>query len=272
MMSKYDINCLRYIVLNICNMCNCRCRICPQSLEPYRENHKNEIMDVDTAWILKKRLDDINYKGIVSISGMGEPTLNIYLKEILKILSKNREYKLWIVTNGLRLLGEDKYILNVLLEYCDRIDISIHDMDKYYNDFKELQKSSEKIYLRNHDINNINSTLIASNRGGSIDNFTLLYDKNNPCYYPYYELCIDCSGEYLLCAHDFNKESKDKKINIFSTSIEEYFLYRTYNTKYKMCTTRRHDINPCNKCTCIGILDGIEEYRLFEDTYLKNNK
>ena len=141
MMSKYDINCLRYIVLNICNMCNCRCRICPQSLEPYRENHKNEIMDVDTAWILKKRLDGINYKGIVSISGMGEPTLNIYLKEILKILSKNREYKLWIVTNGLRLLGEDKYILNVLLEYCDRIDISIHDMDKYYNDFKELQKS-----------------------------------------------------------------------------------------------------------------------------------
>ena len=102
----YDINSLRYIVVSICDLCNEHCEICPHKFKEWKENHK-DVMSIDTANILKKRLDEINYKGIVSISGMGEPLLNPYINNIIDILSKDRTYTLQIITNGTALLKDN---------------------------------------------------------------------------------------------------------------------------------------------------------------------
>lgn len=266
----YDINSLRYIVVSICDLCNEQCDICPHKFKEWKENHK-DVMSIDSATILKKRLDEINYKGIVSISGMGEPLLNPYINNIIDILSKDRSYTLQIITNGTVLL-EDNELLKYLLDRIDRLDISIHDMSRY-DEFKTLQ-ISDKVTLRNHDYNDKDNTLIMNNRAGAMNEYKYKeLERTNThaiicCYYPYYEIAIDCDGYYLWCAHDWNKYSKDYKANIRYHSIDWYFLKYTRDKKKNMYNKANVILNggldyPCRYCNCCGVLDGEKEMEEF---------
>lgn len=255
----YDISCLRYIVISICDICNQKCTMCPHSIDEWSLSN-TDIMTIDTVKKLKERLDEIHYKGIVSISGMGEPLLNPDIKEILDILSRDKEYTLHIVTNGICLLEKDNDLIYYLINKCDKISISIHDMKNYYDKFKEYKNLSNKIELRNHDINDSNSTIYATNRGGTLSRNSI---RKRKCYYPYYEICIDCLGRYLLCAHDFNKKSLIKDYDIYNIGIDEYFLDKMKYRKEEMYTTDIQCFEPCIYCDCNGLMDGKEEYDKF---------
>lgn len=261
----YNISCLRYIVVSICDICNMQCITCPHSIKEWRDSH-TDVMTKDTAMILNMRLLEIMYRGIVSISGMGEPLMNKDTRDIISLLSRNRIYQLQIITNGYCLLGKDNDLIDFLLDHCDKIYISIHDMNKEYGLFKKYEKMSKKIELRNHDISRLNSTLLATNRGGTM---CKNIERKERCYYPYYEIAIDCLGNYLWCAHDFEKKSIRNNCNIYEMSIEDYFINATKDKKMKMYTMDGQLDEPCKYCDCLGFLDGRNEYDEFVKHFCK---
>ena len=92
------------VEINPTELCNLRCSFCPRSTF-YPNQNLN--LDFETANIIKRHLDSIEYKGLVSITGRGEPTLHPEFDKLSDIFLKDRTYKLKINTNGARV---NKYI------------------------------------------------------------------------------------------------------------------------------------------------------------------
>ena len=67
-----------FVELNVNELCNRTCIFCPRhdtKLYPNRNLH----MEIDLAKELAIQLEEINFSGIVNISGTGEATLTKYL-------------------------------------------------------------------------------------------------------------------------------------------------------------------------------------------------
>ena len=85
-----ELDCIQTIVLNISEYCSLKCSMCPRSV-----GYPNIKTFMNPLYILniKKRLQEIDYKGTISISGMGEPCEHPKLMELLRILTTNSHYE-----------------------------------------------------------------------------------------------------------------------------------------------------------------------------------
>lgn len=235
---------IRIVVLNICEECQFQCPSCPRSMGyPNRKIY----MDIKTVRKIRERLDEIHFKGMISISGMGEPGLHPDLLEICSILYP---YPIKIITNGF----SDADYEHISL-YAN-IYISIHNTMHF--PYLKKKFADINVVFRNHDIMSDRCELIQTNRGGWIDKNTI----DNSCYFPFYKICIDYDGSYLLCPDDWNRNSKKSDINIYTTDIKTYFCDYLKPVKQVLLSEGRIK-KPCSQCSANGILMGdkiIEEY------------
>ena len=74
-----------FVELNINELCNRTCIFCPRH-DPKLYPNQNLHMDLSLAEEIAKQLSEINFNGIVNISGTGEATLTKYLPSIVKNL------------------------------------------------------------------------------------------------------------------------------------------------------------------------------------------
>lgn len=238
-----EMDSLRTIVLNISEVCQLHCDICPHGhgYLPYNNMH---YMDLKVIYALKHHLDKIHYKGIISISGMGEPFLH---KDIIKITQILNNYHIKILTNGL--IKRPDY--NMLPNNC-KIYVSVHDMSKLKQIRKNLKGINIPIKYRNHDIAHNNCQLILTNRGGCLK--SQHFNNKQCCYFPFYKMMIDVDGSYLLCADDWLRYSKNA-LNVFNTSIADYF---TKHLRYYKTTLIKKGriLSPCSQCNANGTLMG----------------
>ena len=87
-----------FIELNINEICNRKCPFCPR-VNPKIYPNQNIHMDIETVKNIAQQLQDLNFTGIVNISGTGEPLLTKYIVDIVKEFG-DREIHIEIVTNG----------------------------------------------------------------------------------------------------------------------------------------------------------------------------
>ena len=87
-----------FIELNINEICNRKCVFCPR-VNPDVYPNQNIHMDVKVAENIASQLAELNFNGIVNISGTGEPLLTNYITDIVNEFGK-RDIHVEIVTNG----------------------------------------------------------------------------------------------------------------------------------------------------------------------------
>ena len=73
----------KMIEVNPTELCNRKCSFCARS-EDYPNQDLN--FDLRNGYILKKRLQEMNWSGSLRLIGQGEPTLNKKLVRIAKLL------------------------------------------------------------------------------------------------------------------------------------------------------------------------------------------
>ena len=87
-----------FIELNINEICNRVCPFCPR-VDPEIYPNQNIHMSVDLAEKIASELKQIEFTGIVNISGTGEPLLTKNIPEIIEKFGKN-DIHIEVVTNG----------------------------------------------------------------------------------------------------------------------------------------------------------------------------
>ena len=70
------------VEINPTELCNRTCSFCPRG-NGYP--NKDEHLTIDDAYLIKNRLDEFEYQGIIIISGKGEPLLNPDILEIVNV-------------------------------------------------------------------------------------------------------------------------------------------------------------------------------------------
>ena len=125
-----------WVELNINELCNRSCVFCPRN-EGYPNT--NVHMEVSLAEIIATQLDNLKFKGIVNISGTGEPLLTKHIADIVKPFG-DRNIQIEITTNGDKLkpeLIEDLYRVGLT-----QLVISMYDGPEQIDHFTNLFKDS----------------------------------------------------------------------------------------------------------------------------------
>tara|TARA_Y100000401_G_C8318243_1_gene223776 strand:- start:1015 stop:1860 length:846 start_codon:yes stop_codon:yes gene_type:complete len=250
-----------WIELNINEVCNRRCVFCPRSQGYPQENIH---MEVSQAEFIASEVKDLGFRGIVNISGTGEPLLTKHIHEIVKEFS-DRGIKIEITTNGDKL--KPKIIKRLYDAGLNQLVISMYDGPEQISHFKNLLTKEcgidpslyslrDRWYSEDEGFG-----LMYTNRSGSLENKNIHY-KDNPCYYPSYTILLDLNGDVLLCPHDvFNKTVTFGNINktpIFELwKSKKLMEYRQNLIKGNRCLT------PCESCNAQGTLLGGEHAKLW---------
>lgn len=253
-----EIDCIQTIVLNISEYCSLKCSMCPRSAGyPNRKAY----MDFLTILDIKKRLQDIDYKGTISISGMGEPCEHPKLMKLLEILTTNSnhepKYKIKLLTNGIPNVDYHK-----IEEMGIKLLVSVHDI-KSIDYLKEKFKNTSAI-LRNHDPHSFSTELKITNRAGYMKSGEI---QTGCCNYPFYKMMIDIDGSYLLCPEDWDRITKKSENNVHTKSIKEFFIDYLKNIKKELIENGRSNLTPCNKCSMNGSLMGGKMVEYFKSKY-----
>lgn len=258
----FDISNLRILVLNISNVCECRCKYCPNSITEYKkrtQKYKN-YMTIDDIILIKDHLKSIEYSGEISITGFGEPFKNPEFLDICKELSCFDNIK--IISSGIKNGKLQKNIMKEVIKIYgyNTLEISLHNKEYYTNKniYYEIKNLNIKgVKIRNHDTEDPNNILIVNNRAGALSNTNSI--RNRSCYYPFYELCIDTDGRYLMCAHNWDRY--DSNINIKDINIKEYFCNYMQKYRYKLYKDDKNkDFLPCKMCNTNGKIEGYKEF------------
>ena len=96
-MYNKNIPLFSFIELNINELCNRKCPFCPR-VNPKIYPNQNIHMDMEIVKIIADQLKELNFTGIVNISGTGEPLLTRYIVDIIKEFG-DRNIHVEIVTN-----------------------------------------------------------------------------------------------------------------------------------------------------------------------------
>lgn len=247
-----ETDCIRTIVLNISEYCNLKCKMCPRSKD---YSNTKVYMNPYTALNVRLRLEKLDYSGVISISGMGEPCFNPDLMRILETLTASTtsyipRYKIKLLTNGYPEV-DYKTISNMGI----KILLSVHDINKL--DYFKHKFAGIPVVFRNHDPGSSDTELKVTNRAGYMNNNVVNYKYiNNCCNYPFYKMIIDYDGSYLLCPEDWERTTRRDKNNIKNMSIEEYFCKEILPIKKELAKNGRENLYPCRYCDIEGTLMG----------------
>ena len=257
-----------FVELNINEICNRKCPFCPR-VDPKTYPNQNIHMDVSLAENIASQLADLDFKGIVNISGTGEPTLTKHITDIVKQFG-DRGIHTEIVTNGDVLVGKKgKQLIQDLYSsgLCQFV-ISMYDgpeqVEIFHNLFAEcgIDKSSYSLRDRWYDESE-DYGLLYTNRAGNIGfehlsdiaKEKLMKSGKSACFYTHYSMMIDWNGDALLCCQDMYNRTvkfgnvKDKSLIDIWTDAK----LTEYRNKLK---NGDRSLSPCSNCNANGQIFG----------------
>lgn len=243
---------LSSIEINPTELCNRLCNFCPRST--YYPN-KNLNMTVEDSVILKEKLDQFTYQGIITISGKGEPLLN---KNIIDIVDVLKSYHVILITNGDAILKDNTIVDRLFKKGLTKIIISEYDdMSKdWHGVLKNYNYSVKDLTSKPEYFNN---------RGGSFD--TIEESLQNVCYFPFYKVVIDYDLSVQFCGNDW--KYKESIGNLKSDSLKNIWLSKKMNNFRKhLQKGERSSIRPCKSCDVDGKKMGRENFDWFTKCYL----
>jgi radical SAM protein with 4Fe4S-binding SPASM domain len=261
------------IELALSRSCNLSCISCPHSINEYKSFNKNEIqfMSLDMVKNITLQLVECNFKGMIDLAGLGEPTLNPNFIEIIKIL-KTIGCEIRIITNGLKLLKED--FLNKFLEVINdkniEVNISAYSTKniKFFEDLSIKYKNInvKPILFDNKDINQISNEFSFNNRAGMVNLLDTEF-KYKTCFYPFFMLFIHTNGNYQYCPHSWKYDLVED--NIENTGLVDFWKKHTL-LRENMITNNRDNNKTCKSCNVKGTLIGEDSYNDYKRQYKLN--
>ena len=82
------------------------------------------------------------------------------------------------------------------------------------------------------------------------------------CYYPFYIVMVDHTGDVLLCPHDWGKRLIVG--NLHDITLEDAWNSLAMHTVRTKLKNKVRDFGPCNVCSVDGLLQGREEFEAWE--------
>lgn len=261
--------------INITGMCNRFCEFCPRSNKKKFPN-KNEYISMELYKKITDELRKLEYDGIIAFSGFSEP---LFHKEIYKIISIARKScnksRIELYTNG-DLLNVSK-LKELFAAGLTSIHISMYDGPEQIEKFQIMRDlagiNAECCILRERFLSKEDGYgLTISNRAGMIDFQKLGMDRlnkpiKNKCYYPFYMMFVDYTGEVIICSHDWGKKlivgdlKADSVVKVWTNSL--------MHLARKRLDRGDRQFSPCNECDVKGILIGRDHYQKWKKYYSK---
>ena len=226
-------------------------------------------MDIEIVKNIAQQLQDLNFTGIVNISGTGEPLLTKYIVDIVKEFG-DRGIHIEIVTNGdvLTRRKGPELIKNLYNAGLKQFVVSMYDGPEQIKSFTTLFNSCnidsnlyslrDRWYDESEDYG-----LLYTNRAGNIGfehlsdiaKEKLIKSGKSACFYTHYSMMIDWNGDALICCQDMYNRSikfgnvKDKLlIDIWKDGKLMEFRNKLKNGE--------RSLSPCNNCNANGQVFG----------------
>jgi hypothetical protein len=251
---------LQRVEINPTELCNRSCGFCPRSDPTLYKNRKLHI-STKTSKLIGQQLEDMNFTGTIGFVGFGEPMLHPTLAESIRTLRLYAKSATMIEvnTNGDFLTKESA--TRLVDAGCTNITVSMYDANETEK-FQEMCCNLDvTLNFRHHYDASVNYNLQIVNRIEILDKNADILSIAQPCYIPFYRLFIDWNGDYLLCNQDWGRSSGNE-FNIYSTTIEEYWLKQINKYRIPLINSDRSVYKPCTKCNINGTLRGQENFNL----------
>jgi len=257
-----------FIELNINEICNRVCPFCPR-VDPKIYPNQNIHMDMEIVEKIAEQLKELNFTGIVNISGTGEPLLTKYITDIINEFGK-RGIHIEIVTNGdvLQSRKGPELIKNLYAAGLQQFVVSMYDGPEQIESFNTLFAScgiDESLYsLRDRWYDESEDYgLLYTNRAGNIGfehlsdiaKEKLINSGKSACFYTHYSMMIDWNGDALLCCQDmYNRTVKFGNVKNKSL-IDIWRDTKLMEFRNKLKNGERSS-SPCNNCNANGQIFG----------------
>ena len=226
-------------------------------------------MDMNIVKTIAKRLKELNFTGIVNISGTGEPLLTKYIVDIVKEFGDNGIH-VEIVTNGDVLTRKRgiQLIKDIYKAGLKQFVVSMYDgpeQIEYFNNLfnscnidKNLYSLRDRWYDESEDYG-----LLYTNRAGNIGfkhlsdtaKQKLMKSGKSACFYTHYAMMIDWNGDALICCQDmYNRTVKFGNV-INKTLLDIWNDAKLTEFRNKLKNGER-SLSPCNNCNANGQIFG----------------
>ena len=251
-----------FVELNVNELCNRTCIFCPRH-DPKVYPNQNIHMDLNLAQEIAKQLEEINFSGIVNISGTGEATLTKYLSSIVKEFG-DRNIHIEIVTNGDKL--KPKMIESLYGSGLQQLVVSMYDgpeqIEYFTNLFKDCGVGDNYYTLRDRWYEEEEDYgLLYTNRAGTMGD-KIKSPHERPCFYPHYATYIDYNGDVLLCCQDMYNRTEVFG-NVLEKKLIDIWLDKKLNDFRSKLVKGERVLSPCNNCTANGMIFGESHSKLW---------
>lgn len=249
--------------------CNRRCTFCPVSEDYYKKHGLRGVMKKSLYEKLIGDLASIEYAGMILFSGECEPLLHKRLADWIGTTKQRLpNVTIEVNTNG-DLLNLDE-LNSLFASGLDTISISMYDGPHQVDHFESLRKnamlSKKQILLRRRYEVDGDYGMVMSNRGGLINNddYTSTSEEEvdfpikKNCYYPFYYLVADGSGNVTMCSHDWGK--KYVCGNFSETHIFDIWVNDRLKEARKKLSNCDRSLPSCDRCNAMGDLIGAESF------------
>jgi len=258
-----------FIELNINEICNRKCPFCPRA-EPEKYPNQNIHMDVALAENIASQLADLDFKGIVNISGTGEPLLTKHITDIVKPFG-DKGIHIEIVTNGDVLVRKKgKQLIHDLYSVglCQFV-VSMYDGPQQIELFdtlfancdidKSLYSLRDRWYDESEDYG-----LLYTNRAGNIGfqhlsdiaKEKLMKSGKSACFYTHYSMMIDWNGNALLCCQDMYNRTVNFG-NVKDRSLLDIWKDAKLMEFRNKLKNGERSLSPCSNCNANGRIFGL---------------
>jgi len=252
---------LSVVELSISDVCNRSCVFCPRGV-PGSYSPSNKFMEFSTVEKIIRELDDKDYKGEIHLCGFGEPIYHPKLMEIITLISNLLpESYLELTTNGDSLIEDT--LGDLVSSGLSKLVVNCYDSLSQIVGRDSFLKSVEGLnYKIRHHVIDCSLSLGDNmdnfgftNRGGSVKGQDLSVPLDKECFYPFYKMTVDWSGEVVLCCNDWGKEF-GPNLNLVHASVEDIWSSGEFTDIRIKLSEKDRSSSPCNKCNVDGTLVG----------------
>jgi radical SAM protein with 4Fe4S-binding SPASM domain len=236
--------------INLASTCNRACDFCPDK----QSNSTSPIyLSPELQSKIINELTALSYSGTICLSGFSEPFLFPDLPVFLQRLRGIADAKITVNTNG------DFLTKPVLEEICDSVDrlaISLYDGIAQEDRLRDMVAKSNTANMQIDFRDRYSSIAFVNNRGGALGISGPQIETT--CFYPYYCMYVDWTGEVLFCPHNFHK--KNIVGNLKLNSITDIWNGDEFNSVRCLMDINRTSLDACRNCNVNGRLEGVSEY------------
>lgn len=216
-------------------------------------------MNSDTIKAINKSLQEIDYRGTITLAGFGEPLLHKKIKSYVQILQNSVQLKqLKLITNGDFLTQQMAFNLINAGVNCIKVSMYDNDMTEYFESFLS-QYNIETIYK--HYYNGLPEE-VEVNRNDLWKNPKPIMRKS-ACFLPFYKMFINWNGDVGLCSNDWNSSQTFGNVN--DTPINEIWESKYLNDFRDMLAKNMRIASPCSSCNVNGQVMGKESFEFYKN-------